>query len=147
MNHPFIFTSGEWLGEGTIQLSMSEEPLLFVTRWKPISGPGQTPLEFSQEVQIKGINEVMTNFFSFSELEAKSFAIMLENNTLGKIQGKGVVNAEVIGWEFNNPEVNFQGFEMYEMQNEDEYAMRAEYASDEDYRTVITGKIWRKKSS
>jgi hypothetical protein len=146
MEHPFVFTSGEWLGEGTIQLSMSEDPLQFVTKWKLLSSADQRPIELLQEVQIKGISETMLNHFTLSDFESKSFLIKLENNTLGKVEGKGVVNPEVIGWEFNSPEANFQGFEFYEKLNDNEYSMRAEYASDDEYRTLITGKIWRKVS-
>jgi hypothetical protein len=144
MNHNFIFSNDDWLGEGTIRLSMSEEPLHFVTRWKRHSEDPSGIIEVIQEVQIKGINEIMINHFTFSKSEGKNIEITLENNTVGKVEGKGVVNPAVIGWEFNNPEVHFQGFEFYEKQNDDQYLMRGEYSSDDDYRTFITGKIWKK---
>lgn len=144
MNHHFIFEADEWLGEGTIKLSMSEEPLFFVTRWKRQAHEEGGPIEVIQEVQIKGINETMVNHFTFSPVDAKNMTITLENNTVGKVEGTGVVNQDVIGWEFNSPQVHFQGFEFYEKQNQDQYLMRGEYASDDDYRTYITGKIWKK---
>lgn len=147
MNHHFIFSDEEWLGEGTIVLSMSEEPLEFFTRWKTVNTEDKGLFEITQEVQIKGINEVMINHFTFALEDTKNLQITLENNTVGKVQGLGVVNPEVIGWEFNNPEVHFQGFEFYEKLNQDQYAMRGEYSSDDDYRTYITGKIWKKKKS
>lgn len=147
MNHHFIFSEDEWLGEGTILLSMSEEPLVFFTRWKPVNTGIENFYEMTQEVQIKGINEVMINQFTFKLESPKNLVATLENNTVGKVEGKGVVNPEVIGWEFNNPEVHFQGFEFYEKLNQDQYAMRGEYSSDDDYRTYITGKIWKKKQS
>lgn len=147
MNHHFIFSDEEWLGEGTIVLSMSDEPLQFFTRWKTKNTGEEGLFEITQEVQIKGINEVMVNQFTFVLSETKNLEVTLENNTVGKVEGKGVVNPEVIGWEFNNPEVHFQGFEFYEKLNQDQYVMRGEYSSDDDYRTFITGKIWKKKKS
>lgn len=147
MNHHFIFSADEWLGEGTITLSMSQEPLHFFTRWKREATDDKGIFELVQEVQIKGINEVMINHFTFNTNDTKNMEITLENNTVGKVQGTGVINPEVIGWEFNNPEVHFQGFEFYEKQNQDQYLMRGEYSSDEDFRTTITGKIWKKQKS
>jgi hypothetical protein len=144
MNHHFIFEADDWLGEGVIRLSMSEEPLYFVTRWRREPGASKDLIEIVQEVQIKGINEMMINHFTFSSLDSKNMKITLENNTVGKVEGAGIVNPEVIGWEFNNPAVHFQGFEFYEKQNQDQYLMRGEYSSDGDYRTYITGKIWKK---
>lgn len=147
MNHHFIFSDEEWLGEGTIVLSMSDEPLQFFTRWKTTNTGEEGLYEITQEVQIKGINEIMVNHFTFVLSDTKNLDITLENNTVGKVQGKGVVNPEVIGWEFNNPELHFQGFEFYEKLNQDQYVMRGEYSSEDDYRTFITGKIWKKKKS
>jgi hypothetical protein len=144
MNHDFIFGADEWLGEGTIRLSMSEEPLHFVTRWKRHAEDASGIIEVIQEVQIKGINEMMINHFTFSQFDSKKMNIILENNTVGKVEGIGVVNAHVIGWEFNRPDVHFQGFEFYEKQNENQYLMKAEYSSDDEYRTFISGKIWKK---
>lgn len=144
MNHHFIFEAHEWLGEGTIQLSMSEEPLYFVTKWKRQQDDSHDFIEVVQEVQIRGMNEVMINHFTFSQIDSKKMNITLENNTVGKVEGTGVVNPNVIGWEFNRPDVHFQGFEFYEKQTDDQYVMRGEYSSDDDYRTYITGKIWKK---
>lgn len=147
MSHQFIFESDEWLGEGVIKLTMSEEPLHFITRWKRQNGPEEGFFDVVQEVQIKGINEIMVNQFTFMVKDGNSLDVILENNTVGKVHGKGVVNDETIGWEFNCPHVHFQGFEFYEKQNQDQYVMRGEYASDDDYRTFITGKIWKKIKS
>jgi hypothetical protein len=146
MNQHFIFSTDEWIGEGTIRLSMSEEPLHFVTRWKPQPKDASGMIEVIQEVQIKGINEMMINHFTFATADLNNIDIVLENNTVGKVQGTGILNPNIIGWEFNQPQVHFQGFEFYEKQNSDQYLMRGEYASDDDYRTYITGKIWKKNS-
>lgn len=144
MNHHFIFSQDQWLGEGTIQLSMSDEPLHYFTRWKREEGDGDKVIEMVQEVQIKGINEMMVNHFTFFMQDEKNIIVTLENNTVGKVTGKGVVNPLIIGWEFNHPSVNFQGFEFFEKQSNDQYLMRGEYSSDDEYRTLITGKIWKK---
>ena len=144
MDHHFIFNLDEWLGEGGIQLSMSAEPLYFITRWKAVSSKEDPLIEYVQEVQIKGMSEVTVNHFSFFEKQEKSFRINLENNTVGKVEGKGVINPQVIGWEFKNPEVHFQGFEFYEKVSDSEYKISGEYSADGNYRTTIKGKIWKK---
>lgn len=145
MTHHFVFSLDEWLGEGEIRLSMSDEPFYFTTFWKPVSLKEDPFIEYVQEVQIKGMSEISVNHFSFFEKQEKSFRINLENNTVGKVEGKGVINPDVIGWEFKNPEVHFQGFEFYEKVNDSLYKLSAEYFADGDYRTVITGKIWKKE--
>jgi hypothetical protein len=147
MTHHFIFEADEWLGEGVIKLSMSDEPLYFLTRWKRQNDQEDGFFEVIQEVQIKGINEVMVNQFTFTRQGHKNLDVILENNTVGKVIGHGVVNETTIGWEFNCPNVHFQGFEFYEKQNQDQYLMRGEYSSDDEYRTFITGKIWKKIKS
>ncbi len=143
-SHEFIFSPGEWLGEGSITLSLVDEPLNFVTKWRILPRDQSGLIECCQEVQIKGIQDVMTNQFVFFDMNSEGFNVLLENNTLGKVEGKGVVGPQVFGWEFNAKDIAFQGFEFYEKQGDDLYWMRAEYASADDYRTIITGKIWKK---
>ena len=53
----------------------------------------------------------------------------------------------MIAWEFRVPEIGFEGFETYEKQPDDTYLMHAEYATDDQLRTVIKGKIWQKIAS
>lgn len=143
--HPFIFVPSVWLGEGTITLSMVDEPLQFVTKWQIQPKDASGGIECSQEVQIKGIQDVMNNQFLFFDINSANFSVILENNTLGKVEGSGVMNPQVFGWEFKAKDIDFQGFEFYEKQDDELYLMRAEYASADDYRTIIRGKIWKKK--
>ena len=58
--------------------------------------------------------------------------------------GKGTINHKLIGWEFRLDHLGFEGFEFYEKgADSDTYLMHAEYATSDDFRTAIHGKIWR----
>jgi len=142
--HPFLFTSKHWLGEGIIKLSMVEEELGFHTRWNLGTKDPQGEIIALQEVQIKGISDVMQNQFVLSDLTPTQFTIELENAALGAISGKGLIKGDLIAWEFRDDEIGFEGFEFYEKQADGSYLMRAEYASPDQNRTVIRGRIWEK---
>ena len=141
--HGFILSPSSWLGEGKIQLSMVDEQLTFFTRWKVTERDPLGVIECMQEIQVKGVPETMMNQFTFSDLSGDHFVVTLENQALGKVVGNGVINDKVIGWEFRIPEVGFEGFEFYEKQPDNSYLMRAEYATDDQFRTLIQGKVWQ----
>jgi hypothetical protein len=145
--HPFIFTPDAWLGEGKIQLNMVEEELNFFTRWNISQLDPEGRIECTQEIQVKGLSEIMINQFSLFDVGPTQFSIELENQSLGKIVGKGIVNDKMIGWEFRNPEIGFEGFEVYEKQPDGSYLIRAEYASSDQFRTLIQGRVWKKALS
>lgn len=143
-HHPFIFKPNAWLGEGKIQLSMVEEELPFYTRWNVNQKDDGGKIECVQEIQVKGLSDVMQNQFLLYDLGPGTFVIELENPALGKVLGKGIISEQVIGWEFKSPEVGFEGFEFYEKQADGSYLMRAEYATSDQFRTVIKGRVWQK---
>ncbi|MEM8727267.1 MAG: hypothetical protein AAGE99_00930 [Chlamydiota bacterium] len=141
--HPFILKPGSWLGEGKVTLSMMDEQLPFYTRWK-VPGDEKGRIESIQEIQISGLSDVMQNQFAFYDITWKEFSIELENQSLGRVVGKGMINDRLIGWEFRLASLGFEGFEFYEKSEIlDTYLMHAEYATNDDFRTVIHGKIWR----
>lgn len=142
--HPFLFTQKNWLGEGKIKLSMVDEELSFYTRWVLTGRNQEGQISAFQEIQIKGIPDMMNNQFLLSNLSQNHFQLELENAALGLITGKGIIKENLIAWEFRNPEIGFEGFEFYEKQPDESYIMRAEYATTDQHRTIIRGKIWPK---
>jgi hypothetical protein len=140
----FIFEPGTWLGEGKVRLSISDEELKFVTRWNVDKAKKTGRIASMQEVQITGISEIMNNQFLFYDFDAETFKIELENQTLGKIVGSGIYRPKLIAWEFRLNDVGFEGFEMYQLLEDGSYFMHAEYIAQEDFRTQIQGKIWKK---
>jgi hypothetical protein len=142
-NHSFILQPSAWLGEGKIQLSMVEEELGFFTRWNIPSPDSTGKIECVQEIQVKGLSDVMFNQFSFYDVSPSTFVIELENQALGRVVGTGIINEKVIAWEFRVEDLGFEGFEFYEKQADDSYLMRAEYATTDQFRTVITGRVWK----
>lgn len=144
MLHSFILSPGQWLGEGKIQLNMVEEELGFFTRWT-VGHPDSTgKIECTQEIQVKGLSDIMLNEFVFYDLTPGQFSVELENEALGRVEGSGVINDKVIAWEFRLNDLGFEGFEFYEKQPDDSYLMRAEYATSDQFRTLIQGKVWKK---
>ncbi|QVL56017.1 MAG: hypothetical protein KFB95_02070 [Simkaniaceae bacterium] len=142
--HPFIFKSGSWIGEGKITLSMMDEELAFYTRWKVPEVDKKGRVDSLQEIQISGLSDVMQNQFAFYDITRRGFHIELENQSLGKVVGKGMISDNLIGWEFRLDHLGFEGFEFYEKGDAPgTYLMHAEYSTNDDFRTVIHGKIWR----
>ena len=142
-NHLFLLSPGSWLGQGHIQLNMVAEELAFVTKWNIGQPDSDGRIECIQEIQIKGLSDIMHNQFNIFDLNCGEFQIQLENDALGKIDGKGLINEKVIAWEFRIDEMGFEGFELYEKQDEQNYLMRAEYATADQLRTLIQGKLWK----
>lgn len=144
-HHQFLLKPGTWLGQGKIQLNMVSEELGYSTRWNVSADDGSGKIECTQEIQVKGLSEVMHNQFLIYGMASGEFAIDLENPALGRVTGKGIINEKVIAWEFRVEAIGFEGFELYEKQD-DAYIMRAEYATDDHFRTLIQGKLWLQQS-
>ena len=141
-DHAFIFTPGVWEGNGTITFSMAEDILDFKMSWTVL------PLEdekifFTQEIDIDGFADKMRNHFCISHISGSEFEIELENNVVGKVIGKGVISPKVLAWEFRRKDQEFEGYEIYELQQDGSYKMRAEFTAGEGLRTQVQGFIDR----
>jgi hypothetical protein len=145
--HFFIFNPGTWLGEGKIQLNMVEEELPFYTKWTTGVKNEEGKIESLQQIQVKGLSEMMHNQFWFFDFTPGHFLVELDNPSIGKVSGKGIVTSQMIAWEFRVPQIGFEGFETYEQQSDGSYVMHAEYATADQLRTVIKGKVWQEASS
>lgn len=141
-NHKFIFDKTYWLGEGQVSFSASPEKLHFFTRWE-IADCTESVVVCKQLVEMRDQGECINNVYRLSNITEGSFIIELTNDVLGTVSGKGRYDVRTIAWEFRTHE-NFEGFEVYELQPDGTYIMHAEYASPEQFRTVIDGKIWLK---
>lgn len=142
IQHEFIFHPGKWIGEGRIGFSASQETIHFYTRWV-ISKAATTGIDCSQEVEMQGGDQNMNNNFIFSHITPYSFDVHLENDILGIVDGKGVIDDRTIAWEFHG-KGGLEGFEVYELQDNGDYMLHAEYSSTDQFRTVIDGRIWKK---
>jgi hypothetical protein len=146
--HQFIFSPGEWIGQGKITFSASPAQLRFYTKWL-ISERKENEISAEQIIEQQGEADLMANSFSFTDLTPVSFKISVNSELLGTVIGKGVIDSKTIAWEFRqsmNPdrEEPFEGFEVYELQEGGDYLLHAEYFSGQEYRTIIDGRIWKK---
>lgn len=143
--HQFIFSAGQWIGEGKITFSASPDHLRFYTKWEiePVDKTGAICCQ--QQVEIEGGDDRVCNRFVCLNLQPEAFVIQLRNELFGEMEGKGVVDVKTIAWEFRgNPD--FEGFEVYELQENGDYMLHAEYASSEEFRTIVDGRIWKKST-
>lgn len=145
--HLFIFSPSCWLGEGKIQLNMVEEELPFYAKWDVSQKDAEGKIECVQQIQVKGLSEIMHNQLLFFDVASGNFCLELDNPSIGKVLGKGLITNALIAWEFRAPEMGFEGFETYEKQPDNTYLMHAEYATADQLRTVIKGKVWQEHSS
>lgn len=142
MNHLFIFSPGSWHGEGKIVLNMVEEELLFNTNWAVLNRDFAGKVSCSQEIQIQGLSENMRNELTFYDFQTKTFSVDMENQNVGRIVGTGVYDEKMIAWEFRNNEMNFEGYEIYNLQGDGSYQMKGEYVTSDQFRTQIEAHIW-----
>lgn len=145
--HRFILTPTSWMGEGKIQLNMMEEELSYATRWNVSEKDENSKITCVQEIQVNGISDIMHNQFLVFDLNQGQFSIELDNPDTGKITGKGIVTDQLIAWEFRLSSKEFDGFEMYEKQADESYLMYGEYATADQFRTIVRGKIWLEAST
>lgn len=142
ISHQFILQPGTWIGEGKVSFSVSPELLRFYTKWVVLQS-APTGIACTQTVEIEGNEPHMKNYFLMSEITDTEFLIDLENDILGEVRGKGVFDKKNIAWEFHG-RGGLEGFEIYELQDNGEYTVHAEYTSPDQYRTLIDGRIWKK---
>ena len=139
----FIFKPCQWIGEGIITLNMVEEKLNFFTKWTISEPDFAGKIQSVQELQITGISENMRNELTFLDFAENKFSVEMENLNIGKVVGAGIYDEKMVGWEFKENDLNFEGFEVYHLQNDNSYLMHAEYVTSDQFRTQIDGKIWQ----
>lgn len=138
----FIFKPGLWIGEGKVTFSASPETVRFYTKWT-VEEEKNKMIACQQHVEMEGGESNVYNTFVFSNLLPNSFSVELTSEMLGTAQGKGIIDEKTIAWEFRgHPE--FEGFEVYELQDNGDFMLHAEYASIDQIRTIIDGRIWKK---
>ncbi|MBA3815348.1 MAG: hypothetical protein H0X29_02285 [Parachlamydiaceae bacterium] len=142
--HEFLFSPGQWVGEGRITFSSSADHLRFYTKWL-ITKDAIGNLLCQQHVEMEGGQDRVINAFLVSNITPDSFAIELSNDLLDKVSGKGIIDPQTIAWEFRGHN-DFEGFEVYESQANGDYMLHAEYSSLEQFRTIIDGRIWKKST-
>lgn len=149
-HHQFIFSPGEWIGQGKLSFSTSPTQLRFYTKWV-FSATENGFLRAEQWIEQQGESDLLNNSFLFSDITPKAFAITLSNELLGSVSGTGIISNTTVAWEFKQPaneerEDAFEGFEVYELQDNGDYLFHAEYCSGEQFRTIVEGRIWKKSS-
>lgn len=138
----FIFTPGQWIGQGKITFNVSPDHLHFYTKWT-VYPQEKGLISLQQEVETEGREGLLINNFSLTQFEAEKFSITLTNELLSNIVGKGIINDKTIAWEFRQSP-DFEGFEVYELLENGDYMLHAEFVSADNFRTIIDGRIWKK---
>jgi hypothetical protein len=142
MNPHFLWQQDHWIGEGNVSFSHSQEKIRFFTRWQVQKALPDT-IQWLQEVELHGLQQTTNNYFTISDLKDGHFKIVLENDIMGKIIGKGVIDHRIVAWELRD-RPGMEGYEIYELQDNGDYHFRAEYASPDRFHTCIEGRIWKK---
>lgn len=143
MAHVFILQPGIWVGEGKITFSASPEHVRFYTKWI-IQDTQNEQISCKQTVEMQGGMDPVYNEFTFSNMKSDAFTIELQNDLFGNLKGTGILETKTIAWEFRGHS-QFEGFEVYELQDNGDYMLHAEYASPDLFRTIIDGRIWKKE--
>lgn len=144
--HRFLFTPGRWVGGGKITFSASNELIRFYTSWQ-IENEEDGRILSKQRIEMQQVQETVNNQFIFYDFSENKFKVHLTNELFGSVEGTGIVDAKTVAWEFHGSTTRsnrFEGFEVYELQEDGDYMMHAEYASEELFRTIVDARIWQK---
>ena|ERR1700733_3198723 len=139
--HLFLLQPATWTGEGSVSFDSSSDRIFFSTTWK-IGLIENQRIQCSQQVKMEEIDETVENKYIFYFKDNFSFDLELENESLGKVRGSGLTDEKTIRWEIFG-ETSVQGYEVYEIQENGGYLFHAEYASPNQFRTLIEGQIQR----
>ena len=74
VNHEFLFSSGQWIGEGKVTFSSSQEHLRFYTKWSLEKGDNGN-VSCQQHVEMEAGEERVINNFLISDIRSDSFAV------------------------------------------------------------------------
>lgn len=140
-DHVLFFKPQIWLGQGKITFSMSDDVLPFYARWTVHEPEEEGEYVYIQEVEVEGMTDKMENRVRIYDFSDHKFCIEMENPLWGKAVGEGLIDHKVISWEFRR-QSGFEGFEIYEVNDNGQYYLRAEYMSPDLYRTHIQGELW-----
>lgn len=143
-----LFSTSKWLGEGRLILNELDEDHSFYMRWRPLSiCDKENKIEAVQEIQSEDSADVMINKFTFYHTGGpkNTFLIEVVNDIFGRIEGKGYVKDNFIGWEFKDTATGIEGFECYIKQAKEQYYIESEMLSFDECRTSLKGKIWKQK--
>lgn len=143
-HHEFLFVPGRWVGQGKITFSNSNDLLRFYTSWMLTPG-NEGEMYCNQLVELQGVDEQILNSLKVYEITANDFKIDLESAPNGIAKGKGVIDLKTIAWEFHGTG-SIEGFEVYELQDNGDYMVHAEYSIAGLFSTCVDGRIWRKES-
>jgi hypothetical protein len=143
MGKHFIFEPGSWIGEGKVSFSTTLESLHFYTKWI-VKEKVKDRLVLEQLVEMQGVHEKVINQFTLKNITESGFDILLENDLIGSCEGKGMIQGDTVGWEFRG-ESGLEGFETFQKQENGEYQVKAEYASPDQFRSMIHGRIWKQE--
>lgn len=142
-NH-FLLQPATWIGEGKIVFAGAKDPTKFFTRWFLISSsPGE--MRWQQEVELHGLHQTNRNEFTIYDIQETHFKMILENESMGRVNGKGIMDEKTVAWELRDVP-GYEGYEVYELQKNGEYAFRAEYISIDQLRSQIDGRICKKEA-
>lgn len=141
--HHFLLLPGTWEGRGHITFNMSAERLDFSTLWT-IEHKEDSSIHCVQKIDIDDVEDPMINYFELQYPQNQKFDISLSNEILGQIKGSGLLDDKIMAWEFRGSELEFEGFELFERQEDGSYKTRAEFSSKDQMRTLIEGSITKK---
>ena len=88
----------------------------------------------------------MHNVFYIDILKGEKLKVELENHSVGRLSAKGIFDQNLIAWEYEkNLDVAFEGYELFEKKENDQYQFRAEFMAEDQLRSKLEGKLWKSK--
>ena len=140
-SHTFLTKSANWLAEGMVTLNLVGEPMKFYAKWK-VDADIDDEVRCVQQIEIAGLADQVHNLFSFNIAKEDEIYVQMENNAIGKVKAKGLCDERVIAWEYENPEGEFGGYEIYKKEDDKNYYFCCEFLTKQQLHSHIEGKMW-----
>ncbi|MBB64242.1 MAG: hypothetical protein CMO81_04190 [Waddliaceae bacterium] len=144
MVHTFLLEPGVWQGNGTLLFKGTPEKWPIFIRWEIHKG---APLLIDALLTIDISSLSTVHHYRYKIIpgeDEKKFQIRLQNEVIGNLEGKGIIDQKYIAWDFHDPKLPYEGLERYLLLENGGYRIASEFCSTDQTRLQITGEIHQK---
>lgn len=140
MRDIFLFGKEKWIGEGTLEISSEKAviPFYLNLQMQPEDGPR---FSWCQEIHSTQLGDVLMQCVFLQPTGQKSFSSRLENETFGIHEGAGFYDERFLGFEMNNPQAEFQGYEHFSLTDDGKCLIEGEYLIGRELTFTMKGMV------
>ncbi len=135
--HPF-YANDLLVGPGYLLLEPEKEKIAFTLKWSLIEESIKAEeLEFIEEILCAGHSLPLINHYYFKRLNQRDFSLTMENDEIGRVEGKGFFDKEFVGFEITDRELRLHATQYYHYMGDGQWTMQSKLTiNDEDISSL-----------